>query len=157
MSAVSSNAVRRSLSWIDAEAMQRARLFVVPRGRTQAKRLPFIVMVSALLVVGVVGLLIFNTQMQQASFAQTQLSQQATELAARQQALEVAVEKLQNPQSIAARAQAHGMVLPETPAILMVPSGKVKGKPAPAGRANTPVLWGYTYHPQVSAQALTSN
>ena len=153
MSAVSSNAMRRSLSWIDSEAMQRARLFVVPRGRTQAKRLPFIVMVSALLVVGVVGLLVFNTQMQQASFTQSQLSQQATELSAREQALETAIQKLQDPQSIAVRAQAHGMVLPETPAILMVPSGKVKGTPTPAGHANTPQLWGYSYHPAVQAQA----
>ncbi len=152
MSAVSTNSLRRSFTWIDNEALRRARLLVVPRGRTQAKKLPFIVMVSALLVGGVVGLLCFNTQMQQAAFTQAQLSQQATELSARQQALEMAVEKLQDPQSIASRAQAHGMVLPENPAVLMVPSGKVKGEPAPAGHAYTPPLWGYVSHPKVQAQ-----
>ena len=42
-------------------------------GRTQAARTPFVVLVIGLLVAGVVGLLMFNTHMQQASFRATAL------------------------------------------------------------------------------------
>ena len=50
-------------------AIARARLTVVPRRRVRAARMPFVTLVSLVLLGGVVGLLCFNTQMQQASFA----------------------------------------------------------------------------------------
>ena len=54
-------------------AVERARLTVVPRRRTKAARMPFVLLVSLVLLGGVVGLLLFNTSMQQASFAATSL------------------------------------------------------------------------------------
>jgi hypothetical protein len=102
-------------------------------------------LVSALLVGGVVGLLCFNTSMQQAAFSESRLSREATDLAARQEALETDLRRLQDPQSIAERAQAHGMVIPPTPALLHVPSGKVSGVATPADGASTPRLWGTQY------------
>jgi len=127
------------------DALQRARLFLVPRSRAKASKVPFIVLVSALLVGGVVGLLCFNTSMQQAAFSEAKLSQEATDLAAKQESLETQLQRLQNPQSIAARAQAHGMVIPPTPAVLHVPSGKVSGVATPATAVSTPRLWGTEY------------
>jgi type II secretory pathway pseudopilin PulG len=122
-------------------ALERARLSVVPRGRTQAKRLPFVVLVSAILIGGVVGLLMFNTSMQQAAFTQARLQQQQTALAARQQALAMRLQALNNPQHIAAEAQRMHMVIPDSAALLSVPSGKVQGVPTPATNANTPPVW----------------
>ena len=63
-------------------AVERARLTVVPAaGARRAPRVPFVILVSLLLVGGVVGLLLFNTSMQQASFTATALEQQAAVLA----------------------------------------------------------------------------
>ena len=49
-------------------AVERARLTVVPRARTRAARVPFVSLVTLLLLGGVVGLLLFNTSMQQSSW-----------------------------------------------------------------------------------------
>ena len=62
-------ALRRRVPSIAGKAVTRARLTVVPRRRTQAPRIPFVTLVTVVLVGGVVGLLLFNTSMQQASFA----------------------------------------------------------------------------------------
>jgi len=85
-----------------------------------------------LAVGGIVGLLLFNTSMQQASFAATDLQHQADTLEATQQSLQMELDQLRDPQSIALKAQRMGMVLPTSPAVLDLRSGKVLGDPAPA-------------------------
>ena len=70
-------------------AVERARLTVVSRApRSRTARVPFAVLVSAVLVLGIAGLLLFNTSMQQVSFTTTSLAQRAESLAARQQSFE---------------------------------------------------------------------
>lgn len=114
-------------------ALERARLTVVPRRRTTAPRVPFVTFVSIILLAGVVGLLLFNTSMQQASFRATALQKQATDLSAQQEALEMDIEKLRGPQRVAQAAQRLGMVIPSTPAgILHLGSGRISGNPTPA-------------------------
>ncbi len=113
-------------------AVERARLTVVPRRRTRAARMPFVMLVSLVLLGGVVGLLLFNTSMQQASFAATSLESQAGALTARQQTLEREIEVLRNPQHIAQQAQGMGMVVPPAPVFLDLPTGKVLGEATPA-------------------------
>jgi cell division protein FtsL len=110
-SPMSSPSARRAPRLADA-ALSRARLTVVPRVRARAPRVPFVLLVSLLLAGGVVGLLMFNTSMQQASFAVSELEDEAAHLAAQEQSLSVEVESLRNPQRLAERAQAMGMVLP---------------------------------------------
>lgn len=127
--------------WLDGAALQRARLAVVPRVRVRASRFPFVTLVSLMLLAGVVGLLCFNTSMQQAAFTESRLSQQATDLAARQQTLEMELEELRDPQHLAAQAQKQGLVIPTTVAMLDVASGRVKGEAAPATADSTPPLW----------------
>jgi hypothetical protein len=93
-------------------AVERARLTVVPPrraiGRTQAARTPFAVLVIAMLVAGVVGLLMFNTNMQQASFKATALQEQVNTLTAKEQSLNMALDALRNPQRLAVSAKKLG-------------------------------------------------
>jgi outer membrane murein-binding lipoprotein Lpp len=120
-------------------AVERARLTVVPPrraiGRTQAARTPFAVLVIAMLVAGVVGLLMFNTNMQQASFKATALQTQVNTLTAKQQSLNMALDALRNPQRLAVAAKKLGMVPPGQPAFIRL-DGTVLGAPAPATGEN---------------------
>jgi len=134
--------IRSRMPRIAEEAFERARLTVVPRRRTRAARMPFVALVSMVLLSGVVGLLLFNTSMQQASFAATDIQNQADTLEARQQSLEMQLAKLRDPQTIALKAQRMGMVLPSSPAVLDLRSGKVLGDPSPATRTDPLRLFG---------------
>jgi hypothetical protein len=117
-------------------AVERARLSLVPRplvGRSsRAARVPFVALVSLLLVGGVAGLLFFNTSMQQASFRATAMEQKAQVLIARRQALQMQLDTLRDPQRVALRAKAMGMVPPASPAFIRLGDGKVLGTPLPA-------------------------
>jgi cell division protein FtsB len=115
-------------------ALERARLTVVPRRRRRTSPVPFLLVVSMIAVGGIVGLLLFNTSMQQASFAATSLQRQADNLVARQQTLQMQLDELRDPQAVALKAQRMGMVLPGSPAVLDLRTGKVLGTPAPATR-----------------------
>jgi hypothetical protein len=90
------------------------------------------VLVFAILGAGVVGLLMFNTHMQQASFYATRLQQRADVLTARQQALDMDLERLRSPQRLAAAAKGLGMVAPGVPAFVNLTDGTVVGHPTPA-------------------------
>jgi cell division protein FtsL len=115
-------------------ALSRARLTVVPRVRARAPRVPFVLLVSVVLALGVVGLLMFNTSMQQAAFTTSRLEDKAAALTAQEQALAVEVEALRNPQRVAEQAQAMGMVLPAASCFLAL-SGRQPGcAAAPAPR-----------------------
>jgi cell division protein FtsB len=128
-------ALRTRVPRLAGAALERARLTVVPkRRRSRSNPVPFLVVVSMLAVGGIVGLLLFNTSMQQASFAATDLQRQADVLEAKQQSLQMQLDQLRDPQSIALKAQRMGMVLPSSPAVLDLRTGKVLGDPAPATR-----------------------
>jgi outer membrane murein-binding lipoprotein Lpp len=120
-------------------AVERARLTVVPPrraiGRTQAARTPFAVVVIAMLVAGVVGLLMFNTNMQQASFKATALQGQVNTLTAKEQSLSMELDALRNPQRLAVAAKKLGMVAPGQPAFIRL-DGAVLGAPAAATSAD---------------------
>lgn len=128
--------IRSRIPRIADAAVVRARLTVVPRRRVRAARVPFVSLVSLLLLGGVVGLLLFNTSMQQASFASTALEEQAANLSARQQTLQMELEKLRDPQRVAADAQRLGMVLPVTPAYLNLADGSITGQAVAASVDN---------------------
>lgn len=124
------------------EATRRARLSVVPQRRVRAPRVPFVTLVSMILVGGVVGLLCFNTQMQQASFTTSTLEERADNLGARVQTLQMENEQRQNPNRVAAEAQRAGMVLPDSAKQLSLATGEISGVGAPATADNTPRLEG---------------
>lgn len=127
---------RTRVTRIAQEAVDKARLTVVPRVRTRAPRVPFMTLVSLVLVGGIVGLLLFNTSMQQASFAASSLENQADTLAAREQTLRMELDELRNPQRVATEAQAMGMVIPSAPVFLDLETGRTIGVRTPTTREN---------------------
>lgn len=131
MSALINQARNRVPRFAEA-AVDRARLTVVPRRVTRAPRVPFVMLVSLVLVTGVAGLLAFNTSMQQASFTATALENQAQVLSAREQSLQMDLERLRDPQRVAVEARRMGMVPPSNPAFLRLSDGEVLGSPTAA-------------------------
>lgn len=127
---------RTRVTRIAQEAVDKARLTVVPRVRTRAPRVPFVTLVSLVLVAGIVGLLLFNTSMQQASFAASSLENQADTLAAREQTLRMELDELRNPQRVAMEAQEMGMVIPSAPVFLDLETGRTIGVRIPATPEN---------------------
>jgi hypothetical protein len=124
------------------EALDRARLTVVPRRRVRAARMPFVTLVSLVLLGGIVGLLCFNTQMQQASFAATSLESQANSLTAREQTLHDELQTLRDPQHLATLAQDEGMVVPLSSCTVRLAAGPTEQGCAAATAVNTPSLLG---------------
>lgn len=102
--------MRSRLPRIAEQAVQRARLTVVPRRTQPSARVPFVIFVSVVLVAGVVGLLMLNTTMQQNAFRATALEKEAQALTAKQEGLEMDLARLNDPQQVAERALALGMV-----------------------------------------------
>ena len=118
-------------------AVARARLTVVPRHTQRSTRVPFLALVSLLLVGGITGLLLFNTSLQQASFTATALEQRANVLDAKAQALQMQLARLRAPQRLAERAKHLGMVPPSSPAFIRLSDGAVLGKPQPASTSES--------------------
>lgn len=121
----------RTLPRLAEAAVERARLTVVPRTH-KAPRVPFVSLVSLLLVTGVVGLLLFNTHMQQASFVASSMEQQAAVLAGKEESLRMQLHRMRDPQHVAAQAKKLGMVPASSPAFIRLSDGKVLGRPTPA-------------------------
>ena len=116
-------------------AVERARLTVVPhRRRVRAPRMPFVTLVSVVLLGGIVGLLCFNTQMQQASFAATTLEERAANLTAREQTLHSELQALRDPQHVAVLAAQAGMVAPQSACTLRLGASR-RRETAPPRRA----------------------
>ena len=132
--------LRDRMPRLAGEAVARARLTVVPRRRVRAARMPFVTLVSLVLLGGVVGLLCFNTQMQQASFAATSLEAQARTLTAREQTLHDELQDLRDPQHIAGRAQQAGMVVPQSACTVRLATRATDNGCTAASAANTPRL-----------------
>ena len=122
---------RARMPRIAEAAVERARLTVVPRRRVRAARVPFVTLVSLVLLGGVIGLLLFNTSMQQASFAATSLEDQASTLSAREQTLRMELDVLRNPQHVAEQARRMGMVTAGSPAFLRLSDDSIVGQPGP--------------------------
>lgn len=114
-------------------------LRLVRAPRRKAAKMPFVLLVAAILALGLVGLLLLNMQRAQASFRLTDLQQQGAALQDQEQALQRAVEHDQDPAALAARATALGMV-PDLTAGYVTPGGTVvgpvmAGAPVPAAGA----------------------
>lgn len=119
-----------------AAAVERARLSLVQTRPSRAPRAPFAALVFVILGAGVVGLLMFNTHMQQASFYAASLQTKADQLEARSQALSLKLEQLRDPQRLATAGRALGMVTPPVPATINLQTGRIDGIPTPATAAD---------------------
>lgn len=127
-----SSAARARFPRTARAAVERARLSVVPVRRSRAPRMPFAVLVFLILGAGVVGLLMFNTHMQQQSFYATSLQTRSDDLVARQQALDMELDRLRDPQRLAREGRKLGMVAPSVPAFIRLGDGTILGVPTAA-------------------------
>ncbi|MGH8825859.1 MAG: hypothetical protein ACRDVN_15490 [Jiangellaceae bacterium] len=93
-------------------------LRAVPPAVLRPRRAPFVVLVLLLLGVGLVGLLVLNTALQQGSFELTDLERETTVLRDRQAALADEVARRAAPEALAGRATSLGMVPNDAPVFL---------------------------------------
>jgi hypothetical protein len=110
----------------------RPRLRVVPQANLPAPRAPFVVLVLALLVGGLVSLLMLNTLVNENSFRIHALQGQQQELDLREQQLQRELDRREATPALASAAKRLGLVPAGTPAFIRLPDGKVLGVPTPA-------------------------
>lgn len=111
------------------EPAARPLLRAVPRPLPRLARMPFILVLIALFGVGMTGLLMLNTTLQNQAFQAGSLNRQASELAYTQAGLESQLDRAAAPQELARRASAYGLRPNPYPAFVVLPKGKVLGKP----------------------------
>jgi hypothetical protein len=105
-----------------------ARLRSVPAAPARLARRPFAIVLIALFGIGMTGLLMLNTTLQNQAFQSTSLNRQATQLAHVQVDLQTQLDALSAAPALAQRASDLGMRANPKPAFLVVPSGKVIGQ-----------------------------
>jgi hypothetical protein len=112
------------------EAADRARsLKAVPGVPTRLAGFPFIVVLMAVFGLGMAGLLMLNTTLQNQAFQHRALKRQATVLAYDQATLQQQIDQLSTPSELARQASALGMRPNPAPAFLVIPGGKIIGEP----------------------------
>ncbi len=116
--------------------LPRPRLTIVPKVAARTPRIPFVLLVVTVLGLGLVGLLLLNTGLQQGAYEATDLRQTSADLTLRQQNLRVQVADLQQPQNLAERALRLGMVRNDSPAFLSIETGKIVGAAVPGVAIN---------------------
>ncbi|MFE0464647.1 cell division protein FtsL [Kitasatospora sp. NPDC058965] len=110
----------------------RARITVRPgRARGGRGRTPFAVLVVLLLTVGLLGLLMLNTSLNDGSIQLAKLRQQTTVLTEQQQELQQQIDRDAAPDALEKAARQLGMVPGGDPAFLQ-DDGKVVGSPGAA-------------------------
>lgn len=129
MSALWAPVTDRPLPTSAPVADQRPRLRALPGALPRLARVPFILVLIAIFGVGMTGLLMLNTTLQNRAFEASALNRQATELAYTQADLESRLDKLSAPQVLARRATTYGLRANPFPAFLQLPKGKVVGRP----------------------------
>jgi hypothetical protein len=98
----------------------------------RARRMPFVVVLLAIIGAGLVGLILISTAMQAQTFELAKLTSEARQLQTAQEALQREVSTLESPENLGPLAVAHGMVPNQTPVYLQLSDGTVKGSPKPA-------------------------
>ena len=114
-------------------------LRLVPQRRSSAPRTPFVAVVVALLVVGLLGLLLLNTVLAQDAFRLHVLQTQGSVLANQELDLQRQVEGLRAPAGLASRARALGLVQGGPPAFLRLSDGAILGQPVAGVAPSVPV------------------
>lgn len=103
-------------------------------------RLPFLAVLIAAFGLGMAGLLMLNTTLQNQAFEARTLNRQANELTYVQADLEGQLDRVSSPASLAAKASELGMRGNPYPAFLRLPDGKVVGKAKPVKGDELPEL-----------------
>jgi len=104
-------------------------LKAVPEPRARLAGFPFIAVLIAVFGLGMAGLLMLNTTLQNQAFEYRALKRQATVLAYDQATLQQQIDRLSAPSELARQASALGMRPNPAPPFLVIPDGKIIGKP----------------------------
>jgi hypothetical protein len=116
------------------------RLRPLPSAPQRMARVPFLLVLIAVTGVGMAGLLLLNTTLQNQAFASRALQRQATQLTYTEANLTDQLDGRAAPQELARRASALGMRPNPYPALLKMPKGKVIGKAIPVTGTEVPSL-----------------
>lgn len=109
----------------------RAPLRPVANPATRLARFPFLLLLIGIFGLGMAGLLMLNTTLQNQAFQARALHREATELAYVQADLERQLDVNVAPQELARQASKLGMRPNPHPAFLVLPEGRVMGDPKP--------------------------
>jgi hypothetical protein len=107
------------------------RLRVAPPMPISAPRAPFIAVVIAIVVAGVIGILLINTKTNENAFEISKLQDQKTGLDNQQQKLQNQIAGYESTGNLDAAARRLGLVKADTPAYIRLPDGRVIGVPKP--------------------------
>jgi hypothetical protein len=110
----------------------RAGISVVPPLPVSAPRAPFVALVLSVVVVGVLGILVINTKINEGAFHLHDLKAQQGNLDQHEQRLQREIAEKESPGNLAAAARQLGLVRAESPAFLRLPDGRQLGVPKPA-------------------------
>ncbi|MFD5414735.1 hypothetical protein [Streptomyces nojiriensis] len=108
-----------------------------PRSGGQAARMPFVLLVVALLGGGLISLLLLNSALNEGSFQLSKLRKETTALTDEEQALQRDVDAYSAPDALQRRAHELGLVPGGSP-VFIGPDGKVAGSPAVAEAPPSP-------------------
>jgi cell division protein FtsL len=125
-------AVRSRVARLRPETRSLPRLAVVQPRMASARSGPFVLLVAAILVIGLVGLLLLNLSMQKGSFRLAALESEASHLQTREQSLDMKVDRLSSSDRLADEAMRMGMVPNRNPVFLDLSDGSVIGDPVAA-------------------------
>jgi hypothetical protein len=95
-------------------------------------RAPFLILIVALVVAGVLGVLVLNTKINENSFRLNDLRNNQAALDLREQQLQRDLADRESPGNLRAAATRLGLVPAGTPAFINLPDGRVVGVPQPA-------------------------
>ena len=107
---------------------------------SRLSRAPFLLVLIGVFGLGMAGLLMLNTTLQNQAFSSRALSRQVTELTYAQADLENQIDRVSAPPELARRASALGMRANPYPVLLELPSGKVLGKATKVSGNEVPSL-----------------
>jgi hypothetical protein len=110
---------------------------VAPPAPMALPRAPFLILVVSMVIVGVLGVLVLNTKINENSFTLDDLQAQQQGLDLKEQQLSRDLEEAQSPGNLRAAAKRLGLVPAGTPAYITLPNGKIVGVPTPATANST--------------------
>jgi hypothetical protein len=117
---------------VDADQSPVPRLKVAPPPPVTVPQAPFVGLILAVVVGGVLGILVVNTKINENSFRLDKLQKQQATLDLQQQQLEKEIARSEAPGNLTAQARKLGLVESGPPAFIRLPDGRVIGVPQPA-------------------------
>ena len=126
--------------WAPALPTSRAWPRPVAAPKQRLARFPFLMVLIGTFGLGMVGLLMLNTTLQNQAFQARSLNRQATELAYIQADLENRLDQTAAPAELARLASKAGMRPNPHPAFLVLPEGKIIGEPTRVSGREMPSL-----------------